>query len=190
MILTLQIAFLASPLFIAALANGLCLRYECLTFLKKPLDFGLLVRGRRVLGDNKTWRGAFLNVVFCIVGAWIQSRIQRGAQLPTWLPLCDYGRLWLPVGMALGLGATLGELPNSFLKRQLGIQPGKRRGGALSLFLFLYDQVDLAIGVWIFLYPVIRPSFRFILWSTALTIPLHLLISLVGYGLGMRKTLT
>ncbi len=188
--MTLQIAFLGSPLLLTALAGGLCLRYDCLTSLKRPLDAGLLFRGERVFGDHKTWRGLFLNVAFCTLGTWIQGRFQRTGQLPPWLPLCDYGGLWVPVGLALGLGATLGELPNSFLKRQLRIEPGKRRGGVVGFALFLFDQVDLAIGVWFFLYPLIRPPMRLILWSLALTIPLHLLVSIIGYVLGMRKTLT
>ena len=186
--MTLQIAFLGSPLFLAALAGGLCMKLDCLKWLKSPIDAGLLFRGRRVFGDNKTWRGLCLMTLFSTLGGWVQSLIQREGLLPQWLPLCDYGRLWLPVGAGLGLGAALGELPNSFLKRQLGVQPGKRKNGLLWTFFFLLDQVDLTIGVWVFLYFLIRPTDWLVIWSFVLTVPLHLLISLIGYGLGMRKT--
>jgi CDP-2,3-bis-(O-geranylgeranyl)-sn-glycerol synthase len=187
---SLQIAFLASPLFLSALASGVCMKFDYLKVLKRPLDFGLSYRGRRVFGDHKTWRGLLINTVLCILGAWIQARIQMVGKLPPWLPLCDYGKLWLPVGLAVGLGATLGELPNSFLKRQLGIAPGKRKKEILGGLFFVLDQMDLAVGVWIFLYFLIKPSIGLILWSLALTVPLHLFVSVIGYSLGMRKTLT
>lgn len=189
-VMTLQIAFLGSPLLLAALANGLCMRFDCLKWLKRPIDLGRSFRGKRIFGDNKTGRGLFIVIVFCILGAWIQSLIQRTGQLPPWLPLCDYKSLWLPEGLALGLGATLGELPNSFLKRQFAILPGMRKRGILGGMFFVLDQVDLAIGVWIFLYFLLEPSMRLILLSLALTIPIHLLVSVIGYALGMRKTLT
>ena len=92
--------------------------------------------------------------------------------------------------LALGLGMTFGELPNSFLKRQLGILPGKRKKGILGWAFFLLDQVDLAIGIWICLFFLIKPSLWLILWSLALAVPLHLLVSGIGYALGMRRTLT
>jgi len=84
---------------------------------------------------------------------------------------------------------TLGELPNSFLKRQMEIAPGKKKRGAWGVVFFVFDQVDLSLGAWVFLYWLIRPSLGLILWSLALTLALHLAVSGVGYGLGMRKTL-
>lgn len=188
--MTLQTVFLGAPLLLAALANGLCMRFDCLNELKRPLDLGRSFRGKRIFGDHKTWRGLFIVTAFCIIGAWVQSLIQGTGRLPQWLPLCDYEALWLPAGLALGLGAALGELPNSFLKRQLGIQPGMRKKGTRWGIFFVLDQVDLAIGIWIFLYFLIKPPVRLILWSLALTVPMHLLISVIGYALGMRKTLT
>lgn len=188
--MTLQIAFLGSPLLLAALANGLCMKFDCLSGLKRPIDLGRSFRGKRIFGDHKTWRGLFIITVFCTLGAWIQAQVQGTGQLPPWLPLCDYGRLWFAVGLSLGLGATLGELPNSFLKRQIGVLPGMRERGIPGGIFFVLDQVDLTVGVWIFLYFLIKPSVSLILWSFALTIPLHLLVSFIGYALGMRKTLT
>ena len=49
----------------------------------------------------------------------------------------------LALGLAVGLGYSLGELPNSFLKRRLGITPGERR----SAVQYLVDQADSAFGV-------------------------------------------
>ncbi|NNG07217.1 MAG: CDP-archaeol synthase [Desulfobacteraceae bacterium] len=187
--MTYQIMFLASPLLLAAIAHGLCIKYDWLARLKRPLDFGLTYRGRRIFGDHKTWRGLTINVLFCTLGAFIQAWLQGKGHLPQWLFLVDYKSLALTVGFMLGLGMTIGELPNSFLKRRFEIPPGKSRKGPLGVVFFIYDQVDLAIGIWVFLYFLVRPSPWLVFWSFLLTLALHLAISSVGYLLGMRKTL-
>jgi len=103
--------------------------------------------------------------------------------------LVDYRRYRYIVGILLGLGMTVGELPNSFIKRQLDIPPSKRKEGPVGVAFFLFDQVDLTIGIWIFLFFLIRPSLLLVLWSFLLTLLLHVAISSVGYLVGMRKTM-
>ena len=54
----------------------------------------------------------------------------------------------------LGLGYSLFELPNSFLKRRLDITPGKTIKGFWKVFFIFLDQADsifgVALVVWIF----------------------------------------
>jgi len=45
----------------------------------KPLDFGYKWKGKRILGDHKTWRGLFLGVV---VGALIFLLQQKAYSIP------------------------------------------------------------------------------------------------------------
>ncbi|MGD2125324.1 MAG: CDP-archaeol synthase [Desulfobacteraceae bacterium] len=187
--MTYQILFLASPLLLAAIAQGLCMKYDWLHPLKRPLDFGLYFREKRLFGDNKTWRGLLINVVLCFAGTMIQAWLQKEGYTPQWLLLLDYRKHGYIVGILLGLGMTVGELPNSFLKRQMEIPPGKKKGGSWGVVFFLFDQVDLTIGIWVFLFFIIRPSFLLILWSFALTFVLHMAVSSVGYLLQMRKTI-
>jgi hypothetical protein len=89
----------------------------------------------------------------------------------------------------MGLGMSAGELPNSFLKRQLDVAPGKRKKGLLGIAFFLFDQLDLAVGIWAFLFLLIRPSWVLVAWSFLLAIALHAAVSTVGYLLGMRDTI-
>ena len=187
--MTYQLLFLGSPLFLVAAAHGLFIKYDWLRRLKKPLDLGLNFRGRRIFGDHKTWRGLVINVVFCTIGAIIQALLQNRGYLPEWLLLLDYKRYGYLVGILLGLGMTAGELPNSLIKRQLQIPPGKGKRGFLGLAFFLFDQVDLTIGIWIFLLFLVRPSLLLVLCSFPITIVLHLTISIVSYLLGVRKTI-
>ena len=187
--MTAQILFLGSPLLLAAIAQGLCIKYDWLSLLKQPLDFGKTYQGKRIFGDHKTWRGLTTNVVFCVLGTLIQAWLQGKGYLPQWLLLLDYKNHALLAGILLGLGMTAGELPNSFLKRRFEIPPGESRAGLLGIVFFLYDQVDLTTGIWVFLLFLIRPSLWLVLWSLLLTLVLHLSVSSVGYLLGMRKTL-
>ena len=62
------------------------------------------------------------------------------------ISIVDYSRTsWLALGLALGLSYSLSELPNSFVKRQLGIRPGgvSRSRAAVQ---YVVDQADSAIG--------------------------------------------
>lgn len=187
--MTYQIMFLGSPVLLATLAHGLFMKYDWLSRLKRPLDFGQTYRRRRIFGEHKTWRGFVLYMVFCTLGTVIQKWLQTEGYLPPWLLLVDYRSYGYLVGVLLGLGMTVGELPNSFLKRQLDVPSGKRKGGRLGFVFFLFDQVDLTIGIWIFLFFLIRPSLLLVLWSLFLTLVLHVAVSSAGYFLGMRKTI-
>ena len=85
---------------------------------------------------------------------------------------------------------AMGELPNSFLQRLLEVGPGKRSGGLLAVAFFLFDQIDLAVGIWIFLYFLAWPYVGIVLCSFLLTILLHLVVSTTGYLLKMQKTIS
>lgn len=46
------------------------------------------------------------------------------------------------VGTLLGGACRLGELPNSFLKRRLGISPGEQRASPAGVAISTVDQAD------------------------------------------------
>jgi CDP-diglyceride synthetase len=94
---------------------------------------------------------------------------------------------WL-FGCLLALGFVLGELPNSFLKRQLAIAPGARQRSALGVALALFDQADFVPGIWLTLSPLwfMPPAEVAIVFATALLV--HLLINVIGYAIGARKS--
>jgi len=187
---TYQLLFFGSPLLLAAFVHGICLKYDLLSFMKKPLDFRLSLRGKRLLGDHKTWRGLAVQILCCMLGGVIQGWLQRRGLIPPWLPFLDYEELGPLIGLLLGLGMTLGELPNSFLKRQFDVPPGQRKGGVSGVLFLVLDQVDLTLGIWFFFFLLVKPPGLLVVWSLALTLVLHLLVSGLGYILRMRKTFT
>lgn len=187
---TYQLLFFGSPLLLAALGHGLCLKYDLLRSLRKPLDFAVSFRGKRLFGDNKTWRGLVVQLVLCTLGGAIQGWLQKGGFIPHWLRFLDYTEAGPLIGFLLGLGMTLGELPNSFLKRRLDIPPGQRKGGLLGILFLVFDQVDLTLGIWFFFFYLVKPPALLVIWSLVLTLALHLSVSGLGYILKMRKTLS
>lgn len=137
--IALKVLWLALPVCLAAALHIAVLKLKLLEVLKLPLDGGLTLRGERLFGDNKTVRGVVVMVAGAVLGAWIQA---RWARVPG-LELFDYGAAEPTLlGVALGLGFAAGELPNSFLKRRVGIGPGQRGGP----FYVVLDQVDSVIG--------------------------------------------
>jgi hypothetical protein len=185
--LVVQVLYLFAPLLLSALLSGLVMRLDLLRSLRYPIDAGKSVDGKRLFGDSKTWRGVFVAVFGCIVGTAIQKHVIGAAAGQ--IALLDY-RSVDPVafGTLLGVGAMLGELPNSFVKRRLGIAPGTATRGPLSLVFVVWDQIDLLTLTWPLLSCWVRPTLSLIATSAVVALLLHPLSSLVGYLVGARTT--
>jgi CDP-2,3-bis-(O-geranylgeranyl)-sn-glycerol synthase len=182
-----QVLYLLSPLLVSAALSGIVLRFDLIPALRLPLDGGLVLGGRRLFGDGKTWRG----VATAIVGSVLAVALQKYVLAPHVgsLALVDYrGTSAFLLGLALGVGATAGELPNSFVKRRLAIPPGGTTHGSLRVVFYLWDQLDLLTGTWSLLLFWIRPSLLAIGVSVLLVLAIHPLVALIGYLIGARKT--
>lgn len=178
-----QLLYLFAPLFFAAACSGLVLRFDLLKPLKTPLDLGATFRGRRLFGDNKTWRGLLVVAGGSAIGGVLQAALfsDPGA----WSIRDGHPVL---VGALIGVGAVAGELPNSFLKRRLDIAPGRSAGGPAGVLFYLLDQVDLLVLTWPLIFPFVRASWLHVAVSFALAVVLHQLVSTIGYAIGARKS--
>jgi CDP-archaeol synthase len=151
--------------------------------LKVPLDFGATIGGRRIFGDNKTWRGAIFMVLGPAVAAVLLTRwpAYRDA-LPD--DVADASPLlW---GALVGLGVVVGELPNSFLKRRMDIAPGTQRRDGVGIALIVLDQADLVPGVWLCLAPVYVLPVATAAVAFVAVAAVHVVINLIGYAIGAR----
>ena len=88
--MTGRLLYLGSPLLLAALLHGFCIKYDWLSFLKKPLDRGIRFREKPIFGDHKTWRGLVMNVVGCCSGTAIQAVLQKEGLIPDQILWVDY----------------------------------------------------------------------------------------------------
>ena len=169
----------------ALILHAPVLRFGLLPGLSRPIDGGLELRGRRLLGDNKTWRGAlvmFTGALATAVGLsrlrWFRERLPEEVAAA---PAPVYGAL-------LGLGVVAGELPTSFVKRQLGVAPGRQAPAPLAPLMSLYDQGDFVLASAVTLRPVWKPT-RAQLAGAFLTVSaVHLVFNVVGYAIGARET--
>jgi hypothetical protein len=183
----LQAFYLFVPLLVASALSGLVLKHDLWRRLRRPIDHGTTWRGHRLFGDSKTWRGVVVAVIGCLIGVALQCALV--ATRVDSLSLLDYsgrGAVW--VGAAMGAGAMVGELPNSFAKRQLGIAPGKTTKGPLSIVFYVWDQVDLLIGAWPAISFWVAPDAEVVVASFALALVIHPTISLIGFAAGARKS--
>jgi hypothetical protein len=181
-----QVLWLFAPLLVAAAVSGLVLRLDLFPGLRRPIDGGRSVAGRRIFGDSKTWRGVFVAVAACIAAVWLQKGLSAGNEH---LWLVNYDAIDpVPFGAAMGGGAMVGELPNSFTKRRLGIAPGGTTSGWKGALFYVWDQVDLLTGAWPVLSPWLRPSALVLATSFLLALVMHPIVALIGYLIGGRKS--
>ena len=179
--------YLFAPLLVSAALSGVVMRLDWLRVLKRPIDGGATWRGRRVFGDGKTWRGVIIAVVGSIAAVAIQKHVV-GEHVGS-IAVVDYARVnVIALGAAMGGGAMLGELPNSFVKRRLGIARGATATGPTSVFFYVWDQVDLLTTTWPLLLPWVRPSALVVVASFLVAMAMHPFIALVGYLVGARRT--
>ncbi|WNY23412.1 hypothetical protein MmiHf6_07190 [Methanimicrococcus hongohii] len=161
----------------------------------KPIDGGRTMKdGRRILGDGKTWRGLFAGILLGFLTGAAEIFALRhgfhffGIELPGFSATGVPGAFDLSAVIAilsLAIGALLGDMAFSFLKRRLGLQ----RGQAMPLI----DQYDFLIGA--FLLTAIT-SYGWLTmtldWLTFIVIIiitpiLHVGTNIVGYWLGIKN---
>ena len=151
----------------------------------QPLDAGLTLRGRRLFGDNKTLRGFVVMVPAAAAGfALLAMLADDPAALGLW-PLSVPG--YALAGALAGLGFMAGELPNSFVKRQLDIMPGDAPRRALSSACqFAVDRLDSGIGMLLALSLLVAVP-----WGTVAVVLvvgpfIHWTFSVVMFRLGLK----
>ncbi len=132
------------------------------------MDFGRnFVDGKRIFGNNKTFRGFFFGW-----GVGFAVGLMEGFA---------FGFQNYPILFALliPLGALLGDLTGAFIKRRIGIKPG----GLLPIV----DQIDFVVGAVVFSLPL-----ALIGWDVAATVllitpPIHLFTNFLAYKMKLKK---
>ncbi len=126
-------------------------------YLKKrhPIDFGREWKGFRVLGDGKTWEGFFTGVSIGTAVGFLLGDVYTG--------------------FLLSLGAMLGDLIGSFLKRRMGLERGEEAP--------LLDQLDFLVGAFLLVPP--PPEWAVLL--IAATPVVHRAASVAGHLWGVKR---
>jgi hypothetical protein len=184
----MELIYTMSPIMLSGVLHMLIVRAGLFQRLEKPLDAGVSFRGQRVFGDHKTWRGLLIILATTLLGAWLLLLFERMNPSCTSLNLVPFSRFpWWQVGLGWGLGYALAELPNSFLKRQFGLAPGKGTTGQLGIVLIFFDQADSAIGCGLVAYFFFSFTFSSALGFAALGTVIHLILNALLGGIGVRR---
>ncbi len=107
----LQVLWLFVPAYLAnmspVLAQGWFPR------LATPIDGGRSFRGKRLLGDHKTWRGLVAGIVVGLAAYELQRLLHAAGFAPS-LALLDYAENPVLPGLLMGLGTGVGDAVKSF----------------------------------------------------------------------------
>ena len=153
-----------------------------------PVDFGKSWRGKRILGDGKTWRGFIggglsgLILGLILVGISILFNAEG-----VW----GYGGGWNAVCTisSLSFGSLLGDMMGSFIKRRLGIERGQKAP--------ILDQYDFLIGAflltilfnwkWVYATYIEGWNILALVFLLLITLLLHRVMNIIGYRAGLKK---
>lgn len=191
--MSIESAASASALFIvvamslAGVAHGLWMRSAVSQRFRIPLDAGCTWRGRRLLGEHKTWRGFMVIVpasglAFGLLGALIEIVGSQAA------PLWGLGPSGLVVlGAWAGFCFMAGELPNSFYKRRRDIAPGSvPTSGWERSFCLLVDRFDSTVALLIGMSLVVPVHWMTWVWVLMLGPIVHFGFSALLYAIGVK----
>ena len=131
----LTAVWLMLPIVLSGTVHMVVVTRDWLPQAKRPI-------AARLLGANKTWRGFIVMPAATALSTWLFAYIEADAAFLT-VRLGDGSPLLL--GFAMGLGYVVAELPNSWMKRRLGIAPGALPERRAALFAFM-DQADSTLG--------------------------------------------
>ncbi len=169
MIGVLEALWLFLPAGVANAVPVLANRVPLLNRWKTPMDFGGSYRGKRITGNNKTWRGVVLGVFAAGVTGSLQAALTHRSE-----PLA----IWFFIGAIMGFGALYGDAVESFLKRQLGVPAGHS--------WFPFDQIDYIIGALIAVAPLRLFSLSEMATILVSYFGLHLVVAYMAYLLKLK----
>lgn len=166
------------PLVITNIAHMILVKRNAWSNLAIPIH-------KTALGANKTWRGiVFVSTVNAVLFLLINY---LGGVLISFFHQEQNLVQLLFLGWIYGMAYVLFELPNSFIKRRMGVEPG---AAALRLkwFFTLLDKTDSAFGVSLVFYVLhdfsLKDAFVFFLIASGL----HFLFSWILYLRKIKKS--
>jgi CDP-diglyceride synthetase len=181
------------PIVLGGICNMVFVKSKFLNNLKQPIDRGYLCNdGQRLFGDNKTWKGFIGMIGLTAMWMWLFEYLAKSFQWANDLSAINYQSFRFPYngllyGAIWGLAYVLAELPNSYVKRRIGISAGQNATGIIGSLFTVVDQADSVIGC-----VLVVPIFYSIslidsIVTIALGSVLHLLINMMLFVVGLKQ---
>lgn len=182
------------PLVLGGISNMIFTKTKLYKKYKYPIDgYTRLSDGNRLFGDNKTIIGFASMIVFVTVINIIWGFVCMYTNLEginNWYDninnsICNNAL----IGSLIGFIYMLLELPNSFIKRRLGISPGITESGIKGKIFFIIDQIDSLIGVFLLLIAVSNLGFKEYIEYVILGAVSHLMINIILHKIKLRNNI-
>ncbi len=172
---------LAIPAFVANMMPVITAKMRIAEKLNSPIDGGRTIKNKRILGNNKTWRG----LVSAVMGACVVSVIQylwysitASAQSDLWIYSSIARAIFF--GSITGVLVIAGDAMGSVIKRQLNIQSGRP-------FIPL-DQTDYMILFLAGTNFIVSWSGNQVVFLLVFALLANTLSNITAYALGIKNT--
>ncbi len=168
-----HIYFLIIPMVIGNVVHMIIVKKNLLSDLASPV-------AKDLFGLNKTYRGFIVLPILVGLSTLFSSYFMG-----------PFGSSLLEdsiIGIVLGIVFLLSELPNSFVKRKVGIASGERSLKYPAIQLFI-DRMDSVLGVLLCYYFIRFPSILDVLFLLLLSIVLSYSVAFVLYALKIKKSM-
>jgi CDP-2,3-bis-(O-geranylgeranyl)-sn-glycerol synthase len=174
----LNLFYLFFSVFAANMAPQVASRLGILKFLDKPVDFEKSVFGKRIFGQNKTFRGFAVGIFFAVAVSFSQYLLDADKIIE----IEKLSGLWqfLLFGFLSGFGALLGDSVESFFKRQFGIKEGRP--------FIPFDQIDYILGFLLFTSIIVNWGWREIIFALLCGLFFNPIINILAYLFKIKKT--
>lgn len=163
-------SFILIPLIVTNIIHMVIVKKEYFAFLTKAISAPLF-------GLNKTWRGFFIVPLLNGFLAILYNNL---------ITICESSQGVFITGVLLGLAYVLFELPNSFLKRRLGIVAGESPDQNKAWFM-LMDKTDSSFGVSLFATFIFSLSFPQSVLLFFISAAVHASFSILLVLLNLKK---
>lgn len=144
-----------------------------------PIDRGRKLDKERVFGNGKTWEGLGVGVIVAVVISVVQMLaypfLPWGIS-PVALVIVPMGPA---LGLLLGLGAMLGDLCGSFIKRRFRIKRGQPAP--------LLDQEDFLVGALVLSSALVAVSLAWWVLLLIITPLIHWAANIIGYLFRVKR---
>jgi CDP-diglyceride synthetase len=158
------------PLFIANILHMLIVKGNLFPALAQPIS-------TKLFGTGKTYRGFIAMPLLCGLSSLIFVPLSAAATF-SW-SFC--------LGFILGLTYMLAELPNSFIKRKLGISSGQSHH-QFKNFQYIVDKVDSLVPLCIVYYLLSGISALLALELFLISFLIHITFSWLLFRLQIKKS--
>ncbi len=140
---------------------------------KTPLDLNKkFFDGKPFFGKGKTFKGTFFGILAGIIATLLLNQVMIFYSI-------SFPANYLYFGVLASIGAILGDIVGSFIKRRLGIESGKESP--------ILDQLDFVIGGMILAFPIYVPELIEIIILIIATLIFHRLANFVAFKLKLKK---